>query len=319
MNKTNPKNTFVNQKPLTTPVLFLIFNRPDVTRRVFSAIREAQPPRLYVAGDGPHLGNQEEEKRCKLARSVVDEIDWRCEVKTLFRKENLGCRKAVSEAISWFFEHEPEGIILEDDCLPSQSFLWYCQELLEHYRDDMRIMHIGGANFQFGRNRSPYDYYFSRYPHVWGWASWRRSWKYYRDIEHWSPEILYKIFRSMESNYNFIRFWESVHQKVKSGEIDTWDHQWTFSCWAQNGLAIVPDINLVSNIGFGEDSTHTKVTSHVSKIPAQEIRLPLHHPHQMVRLKDSDSYTEMGQYFKPFFLRIISKLYQTVGIKYKYY
>ena len=152
-------------------MLFLIFNRPDVTRRVFSAIRETQPTRLYVAGDGPHLGNQEEEKRCKRARSVVDEKDWRCEVKTLFRKEDLGCRKAVSEAISWFFEHEPEGIILEDDCLPSQSFLWYCQELLEHYRDDMRIMHIGGANFQFGRNRSPYDYYFSRYPHVLGWAS----------------------------------------------------------------------------------------------------------------------------------------------------
>ena len=110
-----------------------------------------------------------------------------------------------------------------------------------------------------------------------------------------------------------------MHQKVKSGEIDTWDHQWTFSCWAQNGLAIVPDINLVSNIGFGENSTHTKVTSHVSKIPAQEIRVPLHHPDQMVRLKDSDSYTEIGQYFKPFFLRIISKLYQTVGVKNKYY
>lgn len=319
MKKTNPKNTFVNQKPLITPVLFLIFNRPDVTRKVFSAIREAQPPRLYVAADGPHLGNQEEEKRCLAARSVLNKVDWKCEVKTLFRKENLGCRKAVSEAISWFFKHEQEGIILEDDCFPSQSFLWYCQELLECYRDDKRIMHIGGANFQFGRNRTPYDYYFSRYPHVWGWASWRRSWKYYRDIEQWSPEKLNMVFRSMESNYYFIRYWKSVYRKVKNGEIDTWDSLWAFSCWAQNGLAIVPDINLVSNIGFGENSTHTKVTSNVSKIPAHEIRFPLHHPHQMVRLKDSDSYTELVQYFKPFLIRIISKLFQTVGIKNKYY
>ena len=161
------------------PVLFLIFNRPETTIQVFSAIKKAQPNRLYIAADGPRPEYPDEVNHCKIARTIATNVDWDCEVKTLFRDQNLGCRLAVSQAIDWFFEQEPEGIILEDDCLPNQSFFWFCKELLEKYRNETRIMHIGGTNFQFGKNRTNYSYYFSRYAHIWGWASWRREWKYY--------------------------------------------------------------------------------------------------------------------------------------------
>ena len=162
-----------------SPILFLIFNRPETTKKVFSAIKEVQPPRLYIAADGPRSEQPDEADHCELARTIATKVDWDCEVKTLFRDQNLGIRIAVSQAIDWFFEQEPEGIILEDDCLPDQSFFWFCKELLEKYRNDTRIMHIGGTNFQFGKNRTNYSYYFSRYAHIWGWASWRRAWEYY--------------------------------------------------------------------------------------------------------------------------------------------
>ena len=310
---------FVPHKPLATPVLFLIYNRPNVTKKVFSEIQKAKPKRLYVAADGPRFDNIEEKKLCKDARSIINDIDWECETKTLIRDENLGCRKAVYEAISWFFDNEEEGIVLEDDCLPSQSFFWYCQELLDYYRNDNRIMHIGGSNFQFGKNRSPYDYYFSRYPHVWGWATWKRSWKYYKDIDYWNSEKLKELLSTLESNPNFVKYWSKVHNKVKSGEIDTWDDQWTFSCWNQNGLSVVPDINLISNIGFGKDATHTKSFTKISNIANQEIRFPLHHPINMVRSKKRDSFTEFGQFFKPFFLRVIYKIFRPIIIKHKIY
>ncbi len=234
---------------------------------------------------------------------------------TLIRDENLGCKKAVYEAINWFFENESEGIILEDDLLPSQSFFWYCQELLDYYRDDNRIMHIGGSNFQFGRNRSPYDYYFSRYAHVWGWATWKKSWQHYKDIDYWSSKKLKELFTSLESSKDFIKYWNNEMQKVKSGKIDTWDYQWTFTCWEKNGLSILPDINLVSNIGFGKNATHTKKFNPVSNIPNQEICFPLHHPIKIIRSKKRDSYTEFGQFFKPFFLRLIYKFFGSDRIK----
>ena len=309
------KPIFIPHVPLNTPVLFLIYNRPNITKKVFSEIQKAKPKRLYVAADGPPFGNMEENKLCIDARSILNDIDWECDIKTLIRDENLGCKKAVSEAINWFFENESEGIILEDDLLPSQSFFWYCQELLDYYRDDNRIMHIGGSNFQFGRNRSPYDYYFSRYAHVWGWATWKKSWQHYKDIDYWSSKKLKELFNSLGSNRDFVKYWNNEMQKVKSGKIDTWDYQWTFTCWEKNGLSILPDINLVSNIGFGKNATHTKKFNPVSNIPNQEIRFPLHHPIKITRSKKRDSFTEFGQFFKPFFLRLIYKIFRTDRIK----
>ena len=167
---------------LTSPVLFLIFNRPKTTEQVFSAIKKAQPPRLYIAADGPRSEYSTDSESCDMVRSIATNVDWDCEVKTLFRDQNLGCRLAVSQAISWFFENELEGIILEDDCLPSQSFFWFCQELLELFRNDKRV----GAICGFYSNELDYSpsasYFLSRYMRVWGWAGWRRTFEEYDSL-----------------------------------------------------------------------------------------------------------------------------------------
>ena len=170
---------FTPTAPLKTAVLFLIYKRLDTARRVFEVIRVARPPRLYVASDGPRESKEGEAEKVQAVRDyVMSHIDWDCEVKTLFREKNLGCKYAVSGAISWFFENEEMGIILEDDCLPSMSFFWFCEELLDKYKDDERIVNITGCNFQQGRNNTGYSYYFSIYSHIWGWAGWRSSWRY---------------------------------------------------------------------------------------------------------------------------------------------
>ena len=162
-----------------TPILFLIFNRPDTTFKVFEEIRKIKPAKLYIAADGPRPNVIGEEEKCTASRNIIKQVDWDCDVKTLFREKNLGCKIAVSSAISWFFENVEEGIILEDDTFPTQSFFWFCQELLDFYRNDSRIMHISGNNFQLGKIRGEGSYYFSKYNHIWGWATWKRAWRFY--------------------------------------------------------------------------------------------------------------------------------------------
>lgn len=164
---------------MNCPVLFLIFNRPDTTRKVFAEIRRAKPARLYIAADGPRKERTTDIALCEQTRDIINEIDWPCQSYTLYRKENLGCKLAVSSAINWFFEREESGIILEDDCLPHPTFFKFCEIMLERYKDDTRVMHIGGSNFQEGMIRGDGDYYYSKWTPVWGWASWRRAWKNY--------------------------------------------------------------------------------------------------------------------------------------------
>ena len=258
------KDNFIPPCPLTTPVLFMIFNRPDTTQKVFNAIRQAKPKQLFIAADGPREGTEGEKEKCEQARKVIEQVDWNCEVKTLFRDKNLGCKIADTFAIDWFFENVDEGIILEDDCLPSQSFFWFCQELLEYYRADTRIMMISGNNFQFGKVRGEGSYYFSKYAHLWGWATWRRAWRYYdvdmKSFEKFKIESqINNIFRIKQQQ----KYWTKIFQSVYDGKIDTWCYQWAYTCFINNGLCIMPNVNLVSNIGFGADSTHTKEENNI--------------------------------------------------------
>lgn len=253
------KDNFVPPSPLITPVLFLIFNRPDTTQKVFNAIRQAKPKQLFVAADGPRKGKEGEKEKCEQARKIIEQVDWNCEVKTLFRDKNLGCKIAVISAIDWFFENVEEGIILEDDCLPTQSFFWFCQELLKYYRNDTRIMMISGDNYQFGRKKSEGSYYFSKYALLWGWATWRRAWRYYdvgmKSFEKFKTESQIKnIFRIKQQQ----KYWMNAFQLVYDSKIDTWCYQWVHTCLINNGLCILPNDNLISNIGFGLHSTHTK-------------------------------------------------------------
>jgi len=240
------------------PILFMIFNRLDTTKQVFEMIRKVTPQKLYIASDGHRINRVGEKEKVETVREyVLKSIDWDCEIKTLFREENLGCGKAVSGAISWFFENEEMGIILEDDCLPSMSFFPYCKELLEYYKNDTRIYHIAGYN-PLIYTKTPYSYYFARIQHCWGWASWRRAWKHYSfDINNLNDFIDKKTINKKFTRDIDRDYWIKIFKKMENHDIDTWDYQWTYNIFYNNGVCINPAKNLITNIGFGEGATHT--------------------------------------------------------------
>lgn len=273
---------FTPPAPLKTAVLMLVFNRPEPTARVFDAIRKAQPPRLYVAADGPRPGRAGEAKKVARVREIVTAVDWPCQVKTLFRSKNLGCQFGPRGGIDWFFKHEDFGIIIEDDCLPSQSFFWYCEDLLTRYRDDESIMAVSGTNISNELNFDG-DYFFSKYPLMWGWASWRRAWaKYDPDLANWEKIKKRNWLRSLDLGGSpFVLTWERIfNQTVLLGNAATWwDFQWIYTCWINNGLTISPCKNLVKNIGFSEEATHTFSEDRFrSNLTQLELRFPLTHP-----------------------------------------
>ena len=290
-----PKSVLDQSYQLDSPVLFLIFNRPQNTSQVFEAMKKAKPAKLFVAADGPRAGCAGEDQQCAMARRIATAVDWPCKVKTLFRKENLGCRRAVSTAIDWFFEHVEDGIILEDDCVPDPSFFRYTQELLDYYRDDNRVMVISGDHFHGDAHQPPYSYFFSRYNHCWGWASWRRAWRLYdRDMSKW-PGLRESDWLLCIGNGNrlFQRYWTEIFDLAHADKIDSWAYRWTFSCWVQNGLTILPARNLVTNIGFGVGATHTKGRNDMqSNLKLEQLDFPLCHPSDMVRDVAADLWTD---------------------------
>lgn len=277
--------------PVNAPVLFLIFNRPTTTRRVFQAIRQARPAKLYVAADGPRPDRPDEGARCAEARRIATSVDWPCEVKTLFRETNLGCKMGVSGGINWFFEHEEEGIILEDDCLPHSDFFRFCDELLKRYTNDERVAVVTGNNFQGGQTRGAASYYFSKYNHVWGWATWRRAWRHYQgDLPFWPEWRSSTEWRQLTADKVERRYWENVFDRVYANKIDTWDYPWTASLWFKGGLTATPNVNLVSNIGFGQDSTHTvSADSPLAEI-ATDALAEIKHPRCIIQDKMADRY-----------------------------
>jgi hypothetical protein len=277
-------------------VLLLVFRRPEQTRRVFESVRRAKPSRLYVAADGPRPDRPGEAALCEEARRIATNVDWPCTVRTLFRDHNLGCRMGVSTALDWLFEHEKEGVVLEDDCVASSSFFPYCAELLERYRDDERVMCISGDNFQRGRSVTPYSYYFSRYMHCWGWATWRRAWRLYdRNMELW-PEFRDSggLRAWSDGDEGFVRYWQATLDVAAAGKVDSWAYRFLFTCWANSGLTCLPARNLVSNIGYGEDATHTRGSGET--MPAEELELPLQHPPAICRHSGADKYEQQNVY-----------------------
>jgi len=282
---------FIPPHSLNTAVLFLVFNRLDVTKQVFSAIRQAKPPRLYIAADGARSKKEGEAEKVKAVRDfILSNIDWKCEVKTLLRDENLGCKYAVSKAITWFFDNEEMGIILEDDCLPSQSFFWFCEELLNRYKDDLRIWHIAGNNFHFGWKRDKdYSYYFSYYGSIWGWASWKDRWEHYNvDMEHYAEIKNKKYLWDVFGYQKEAKFRLSNFEQIVNG-LNTWDYQWAYCRFINSGLSIVPADNLVKNLGFGEEATHTNSKNDKrSNMDVFNVEFPLKMPNFIIRDKVSD-------------------------------
>lgn len=274
---------------MKSPVLFIIFKRVDTTRRVFERIREAKPPRLYVAADGPRKDRFDEIEKCIATRKVVENIDWPCEVFRLFREENLGCGKGVSSAITWFFEHEEQGIIIEDDVLPHIDFFRYCDEMLDRYRDNQNIQLIAGRNYFLKDYPSKYSYYLSSYAHIWGWASWRRVWKTYCfDVNSYDEKTLksncYKRLPKKSAKY-----FCNIYEKMKRMEIDTWDYQLVINEFFYNRYAISPFVNMIENLGMGSiDAVHTKydipeISSYMAKSP-----YPLRHPEKLTTDEKAD-------------------------------
>ena len=288
------------------PVLLLTWRRPETTRQVIEAIRPVAPGRLYVASDGPR--NAAEARAVDATRALMTQlVDWPCQIKTRYSETNQGCQLGVSAAITWFFEHEQAGIVLEDDCVPHPDFFPYCRELLMRYRDDSRIWCISGDNFQAGVWRGEGSYYFSRYNHCWGWATWRRCWTHYAShAQIWeqlkaSPSLQQAMFEDPLERRYWMHIWDRL---FVDGVPDSWAYRWSLVCMASSGLTVLPNQNLVVNIGDGDDATHTKQI-----VQSQAMGLgQIVHPGLVLRDSDADIYTFSRHFGGVNLLRQASKL-----------
>lgn len=283
---------------MKTPVAFLIFKRPDTTEKVFEAIRQVKPTKLLVVADGPRTDQPGEAEKCTAARAIVERVDWDCEVLKNYSDINLGCGLRPATGITWVFEQVEEAIILEDDCVPHPTFFRFCKELLEKYRDDQRIMHISGNNFQFGNKRSEYSYYFSRYTHSWGWATWRRAWQYYDFKMKHLPQILEEGWlNKLLQDRKAIQYWNRIFQEAYEAEqTHIWDYQWNFACFIRSGLSVISNVNLVSNIGFNTEATHTLDSlSPCASVPAEVMCFPLSHPPFVICDTQADNFDLKNQ------------------------
>ncbi len=308
------------QSLMNTPVALLIFNRPSCTQKVFEAIRQAKPSKLLAIADGPRPDRPDDIEKCAAARAIIDRVDWDCEVLKHYADTNLGCGIRPATGISWVFDRVETAIILEDDCIPHPDFFRFCDELLERYRDDDRIMHISGNNFWASKYPQEQSYLFSRYTLSWGWATWRRAWQHYDfNMKSWWQMTHHdreKLLKDLLGDEHAAKTWQKIFQDAQAANLACWDYQWTLACWLQNSLAIVPNVNLVSNIGFDVDATHTFSDRTNSadcpqwSIPTTGLNLPLTHPHLVARNLPVDRFIQdlNYDYFPKPLKRIRSRL-----------
>ncbi len=295
---------------LKTAITFIIYNRPDKTKIIFESIKQIQPDKLFLIADGPNQNRSNDQEKCAAVRKIIEEINWPCEVYKNYAETNMGCKKRVVTGLNWVFEYVEDTIILEDDCLPDPSFYLYCQELLDYYRNNERVMIISGNNFQNGKRRGSGSYFFSRIAHIWGWATWKRAWKYY-DVDMKSfpsfceQNTIANVFRQKKMQTH----WMSLFKNSIATQIDTWDYQLLFMLWANNGISITPQVNLVRNIGFGPDALHTKNENSVlSKLQTHSLKIPLVHSNKPEVNEKADLYTFNRVFSVNLFRRILNKL-----------
>ena len=293
---------------MRTPVALLIFNRPDTTAKVFEAIRQAKPPKLLVIADGARSSHPGEVAKCEAARAIINSVDWDCEVLTNYSEVNLGCGKRPATGITWVFEQVEEAIILEDDCLPHLTFFQFCEELLDKYRHDTRIMTISGTNILNSWKLELQSYHFSYYGSHWGWASWKRAWDYFDyEMKHWSNLEVQKQIANVLCDQAQYQIRKKRFDRVINDQ-STWDGRFLFACLLQSGLSIVPASNLIYNIGFNQEATHTKSLDELSHLKLLPMEFPLRHPLGVVVDREYD-YKFYQKMFKPKKLigRVISK------------
>jgi hypothetical protein len=277
---------------LKTPVALVLFKRPERTKLVFDRIRRARPKRLFLIADGPRVGDAEERLGCEQARAVVEEVDWPCEVTRDFADGNVGLRRRLPSGLDGVFRQVERAIVLEDDCLPHETFFRFCEELLERYAAEDRVMHVAGSQLLHDPPARSASYHFSRYVHIWGWATWRRAWRRFdvelrewHDLDRGERESRLESMFAEESER---RYWGYVWDN--SGEIENWDAQWSYAVLARQGLAVNPNRNLISNIGFGEDATNAiEDPLGIAARPLEGIKFPLEHPAAIERDEASDA------------------------------
>jgi hypothetical protein len=275
----------------TPPIAFLVFNRPDETARTFAAIRAARPEKLFIIADGARPDRVGEAEKCAGVRAIVETIDWPCDVRRNYAEKNMGCGRRVASGISWVFEQVESAVILEDDCLPDPSFFPYCEDLLSRYRDNAQVMMISGNNFQYGRTYGKDSYYFSQLSHCWGWATWARAWQLYDyDTKDWPQRRRTGWLRKIAGSSLVEEVWRHELDDVHAGKVDTWDIQWRFCIWRHDGVSIVPQVNLVTNIGFGDSATHTLDVDRRQIAELRAMSLPLRHPDRIAPCGAADEF-----------------------------
>jgi hypothetical protein len=302
----------MSHPPLQTPVALILFKRSDTTQQVFQAIRQAQPSKLFLIADGPRSNRPQEAEACAAARAVVEQVDWDCEVFKNYSTANLGCGKRLPTGLDWVFNQVEEAIILEDDCLPHPTFFPYCEELLERYRNDTRIMTISGDNTPpgFQRQRQATDsYYFSIYPRTWGWATWRRAWQHHDfNMKQWTKIHEENWLKDILQDDRAVRCWSKI-LKEASGRTDVWDFQWSLASWLNSGMSIIPNGNLISNIGHGTAASNTiDMDDPRSNVPTQPMSFPLNHPSFILPDRLADAYTQEHVYHYDLYIRVKRKL-----------
>ena len=269
------------KKPLlNTPVALIVFNRPDFAKRVFEKIALVRPRKFFLISDGPRQ-NTNEHDLIESSRSIIKLIDWECEIFTNFSDTNLGCKYRPATGINWVFQHVEEAIILEDDCLPDVSFFAFCEELLKYYKTNPRVAMIAGSNLAPGCFSGNDSYFFSNHTFCWGWATWKDKWEnsFDIDLKKW-PEIRdTSFFEVVHGSKSAARAWTTGFDLLFQNKIDAWDYQWLFANWLEGRVTVVPNVNLVSNIGFTDNATHTFSSSNpLANLKTVAISFPLRHP-----------------------------------------
>jgi hypothetical protein len=293
-----------------TPVALFIYNRPETARLVFAEIAKARPPKLLIVGDGPRTDRSGEAEKVASVRAIVGHVNWDCEVVTNFSDVNLGAKLRIAGGLDWVFTQVPEVIILEDDCLPDPTFFRFCEELLSMYRSDQRVSMISGDNFQFGHRRTKDSYYFSRYGHIWGWATWRDRWVGTYDVtmSKW-PRIRDEgRICDLVGSRSEAAYWRKIFDRTYRGEFDAWDYQWVFTNWIEGRVSVVPTVNLISNIGFSRDATHTTGTSDLANLPRSPSTFPLRHPIGRFTHREADEFSFNKCFGVPLLKRVSNKL-----------
>lgn len=288
--------------PVSIPVLLILYNRPEMVAKSLAALRRVRPERIWVSLDAPRDGDSQDQLLCAEVRSALRGIDWPCEVRRQEAATHLGCRDGVIVALDWFFDEVEAGIILEDDCVPEPSFFGFCDDLLGRYASAPEVMMVSGNNFEEDPSSSE-SYSFSRYGHMWGWATWRRAWSLFdRDLEDWPTRKASNWLRTVARHPVFLERWTQLLDGVREGAIDTWDVQWCYTVFKAGGLVAVPAVNLVSNFGFDEQATHTREEgSPYRAMKTSPLKWPLQHPSSVAMRKNSRLLPSRAEvYLEPF-------------------